>query len=61
MAWLTEAEYLYWLDVRIGKYAKVSEPEPIIIPGDIERFLRESDLMAKPGDEFEALMGQYPV
>ena len=58
MSWLTEAEYLYWRDICAGKYAKGPVQTPT--SEDIERFLRESDLMAKPGEEFEALIGQYP-
>ena len=58
MAWPTEAEYLYWRDVCTGKYAKGPVQKPT--PDDIDRFLRESDLMAEPGEEFEAFIGQYP-
>lgn len=27
MAWLTEAEYLYWCDIYTGKYAEMERPE----------------------------------
>lgn len=63
MAWLTAEWADYWCDIYGGKYAKpVQEPalELIFTPEDIGRFLEESDLMAGPGEKFEAFVGQYP-
>ena len=57
------AEWLdYWLDIYEGGYVK--KPNPVRPAVDFEVaigwFLEETDMMAEPGEQFEALMGRSP-